>query len=400
MKDLFEYLKKSNVIVTVLILLFCSVTYALRENVEFQEQTIEYINLAAIGILMVMVYTAVRKRFIRWSYIVCVLLMIFVFNRFYDKTSFEKIFPFNRQFFFVAVGIVSIIAIFYPFIKDFLQKIKSPLERWVEHREGVEKQGQHSRRRKRAFGKYKNSTEMADEASGDGGVHGSDEAESKRHEKNSIVNIALFFLVLMTLIIVSGFLLFVVSSTQVSSVIEKMTSENMLTVILSFIVSFLLIVFFVGIIVSLLIKWVRIIIDIIKERRKGETYFILAICLFIISQYIFSVYPHSTDDVADILINGELFTFPLILCILIPVFLIFAENIASYSQSNDRIKKEWKICKDKAIDIASGIILSLLNFIQFVTSDYLRDIIELTEEGDFKEKNDSETKSTKSENVS
>ena len=83
---------------------------------------------------------------------------------------------------------------------------------------------------------------------------------------------------------------------------------------------------------------------------------------------------------ADLLVNVKLFTFPLILSVLIPVFLIFAENIVTFLKQNEDARDVLDTCKDKTIKIAENIVDALLTFVEFVTSDYLKTMIDLTKE--------------------
>lgn len=73
-----------------------------------------------------------------------------------------------------------------------------------------------------------------------------------------------------------------------------------------------------------------------------------------------------------------MFTFPLVLSILIPIFIIFAENIIEFTTSNKRIKKALKKCGKQTIRISKGIVQSLLDFIELATKDFLSLVIEIT----------------------
>lgn len=141
-------------------------------------------------------------------------------------------------------------------------------------------------------------------------------------------------------------------------------------------------VFVVGMTVSLVIKWFQIICEIIMKQNKGNFYFLYAIGLFLVSQYIYTNYQITTDDFADILLTGKLFTFPLILSVIIPMFLVFTENIITFTKENQQVKDILNKFVDKTLGIVKGSFNALLLFIEFVTKDYLTTLIDLTSNDD------------------
>lgn len=394
---------KNNIISIIVTGIFCSVIYILRENIEFRKVTVNYINLAAICLLLWMVYNAARK-YTRWRYIVCLLLAIFVFNRFYDEEVFLHVFHFDLINFVTAVGMIGLLVIFYPFIKRFFVwsaiKISALFEKWVEHREMEEEEHKKRIKERSVKNKKKNNTKIKgkEPRGSDGTFHDLDEelqgkkesAEIKINESKSpnriagIISVVLFIAVLAVL---SG-ILFWSSSSQIANIMEKATSSNWMNVILSLAVIILLMVFEAGIIVSLLIKWGQIIIGIAQNQQKREMYFVFACGLFLISQHIFTNYSFTTDDLANLLLDGKLFTFPLVLSILIPVFIIFAENIINFATNNRKIKKALKKCGKQTIRIAKGIIQSLLDFIELVTKDFLSMVLEIAKEDELDDEDD------------
>lgn len=414
MKKFFDYLKKNNITITLLIIFLCSITFLIAENVEFQSHFITYINLMAYGVLAVIFFYATRKHHIRWSVIICIFLLIFIFNRYYDESVFLNTFHFRLLYFFVVLAAIVVFAILYPFIKEMFMRLSDYLGEWTKYKSAKDEQ-----RRKELEKRYKNRKEKRAESRNakeqfnsklrgmddTGKSHDIGEIEKSKElvredvlEKNQLYennlqkhqlsndNIQshpiLFTLVFIALLVSSVALLFVFYFVNASNFFINITSRNLPTVILSFVITFMMLVFVVGMIVSLFFKWTQIIIGIIKKQHKGEMYFVFACCLFLFSQYIFNNYSYTTDDFANLLLGGNLFTFPLILSILVPIFLIFAENIISFSTNNPEIVDALNDCTKQTIKIARGIIKSLLTFIEFVTSDYLSSIIELTKEND------------------
>ena len=376
MKDFFNYLKSHNILVTISIIMLCSITYLIRKNIDFTTQSITYINLTIIGVLVVVLFNAVRKHYILWRYIVCLLSLLFVFNGYYDEKIFFKTFHFKLLYFWIGISLVAIIAVFYPYINKFITQVLDFLNEWGRQ---AEKKDEHYMQ------KYQKRNNIGDDFVG----NESDISENKEYKGNALgkpeqgnkdTHAILYAVIFILQLILPIILIFVSSSSTFSYIIEKIDSKNFPTIILSFIEIVILLVFATGLIVSLFIKWYQIIRGIVTNQQEGEKYFILACSLFLISQYILKNHPYTTDDFANILLDGKLFTFPLSLLILIPIFLIFAENIKSFTKKNELIDKTIKNCANRTIKIATNIIDSLLTFIEFVTSDYLSSIIDITKE--------------------
>lgn len=400
MKKFWSYLKNSNIIATVLIITFCSALFILRENVVLKEQTVAFCNLMGTGILIVLLFNSVRNGYLKKSYLFFILAGLFSFNRFYDKTVFLKLFKFEIRYFYFGAAIVFTVVILYPLLKKIFyrigNKISNLLDGWTEDRieekakvqKGLDEKSRKYEEKQRLLrtrrkllvetgGSVKEKVEEEGEIQEEGNEKVRPKGESRIH---TVMTIVVCFL-----LIGIAILLFAASSSQNSKIVENITSENLLTVILSIAVTIMLIVFIAGIIASLFIKWIQIITDIITRQQKGELYFLYVCGLVLVSQYIFANYSYSMDDIADLLLSGKLFTFPLILSIIIPIFLIFAENIVSFTKNNEVLKNILKECTNETMEIAKGIVESLLAFIKFVTSDFLTTIIKLSEDNEIDE---------------
>lgn len=75
------------------------------------------------------------------------------------------------------------------------------------------------------------------------------------------------------------------------------------------------------------------------------------------------------------------------------MFLVFTENIIIFTRGNEHIKKILDDSVKRTIDIVKGVFDALFLFVQFVTSDYLTAIMDLTKEDDY----NSENKNTSSQ---
>ena len=411
MKDFLKYLKDNRVLVTAFQIILCSIIYWFRENRYITPQTIVYINLIAAFVLVLLFYQASRKNHIRWSYILCVLSTLFIFNRLYDKTVFIAMFHFEQTYFFVAFGVISVFVVTYPYLKRFVKSFNAVLSKFLgswandqakqdeQHQQEAKKRQQKAEQKRAAqqsatkfdsttgTSKTAVDTEMTENTSG-GTTEGA-ESRGKSSDKNrrqvekDSVNQPANVITLLSLLAIMGVLLAPAFFNKGSDLVARITSENLLTVVLSLAATIMLLVFLSGLIVSLVAKWIQIVIDIKNNRSKGGVYFLYACGLFLVSQYIYTHYSPTLDDSANLLLDGRLFTFPLVLSILFPLFLIFTENLVMLFSSVT--KKEESIlgnCTNHMIEIVKNILNSLFVFIEFVTSDFLSTIIELAEEND------------------
>lgn len=381
MKVSIQYLKNHNVFVTFLIIILCSITYLIRKNIDFTTQSITYINLTIISVFIVVLYNAVRRHYIVWRYVVCLFMLFFVFNRYYDDKIFFKTFHFKLLYFWIGVSLVVIIAIFYPYLNKFFIQIVEFFNEWGRQIEKTDEDYLPEYQKRNNLGGIfmGNESDIAENRK----YNGNTVEKPDKGYKNTITILYLFIFIIQ--LILPIVLFFVSSSSAFIEIMKKINSKNFPTIILSFIEIIILLVFATGLIVSLFTKWCQIIHGIVMNQQKGEKYFVLACSLLLVSQYILKNHPYSTDDFANLLLDGKLFTFPLILLILIPIFLIFAENIKAFTKRNELIENTIKNCANRTIEIGTSIIDSLLTFIEFVTSDFLSSIIDITkedEEGD------------------
>jgi len=420
MKKFLVFLKKNHIAEICINIFFSLIIYIIRDRYEFKPQTIAVINFLTVSALAMIFFYAVRNHYIRWHFILCVLSLFFVFNRFYEKDTFQKTFHFELFRFWIILGSATIFIIIYPVLKGIALRISNLFGKWTKRRGGENEQYKGkiiNRRYGIRYGTRRTSRRsmenvMSEQQEGyqeeykkaenaditlenpdelmqtESGAEG-DTKKSMLTRGNIHIYTILIIIYFVSFIGIVFAWIFFWPPGKASNITNNLTSKNLPTAVLSIAMLIRFLVFIAGITISLLIKWIQIIAEVINNQRKGEMYFVYACALFLGSQYIFSNYSYTTDDLADLLLDGKLFTFPLILSVLIPVFLIFAENIVSFSKKNKLVEKALKKCAKKTIKIARSIVEALLTFIEFVTSDYLTTIIELTKEDDSNsEKND------------
>ena len=303
-----------------------------------------------------------------------------------------------------------ILVVIYPYLKRFAKFfigiLSKSLGSWANHQTKQDEQYRQKAKEREQKAAQRHTTQRsatsktvvegetpgsasAETAEGLGSQMGSDDKSpyqiepdniSSNNQQSSLPSVVI---TLVSLLAVTGVLLVPALFSGQLDFFANITSENLLSTILSLAATMMLLIFLSGLIVSLIAKWIQIVIDIKNNRSKGGVYFLYACGLFLVSQYIYTHYSLTLDDSANLLLDGKLFTFPLVLSILFPLFLIFTENLIALFSSI--AKKENSIlgnCANQAVEIAKNIINSLLLFIKFVTSDFLGTIIDLAEEDD------------------
>ena len=119
------------------------------------------------------------------------------------------------------------------------------------------------------------------------------------------------------------------------------------------------------------------------ETKPGETAFpvkwliytvtIVLICIFWSKTQVFT-----TDDLADILTTGQIFIYPVAIAVITPVYFILVDWITNKNNWNFLLKSQKvKDIKTMLVDIPVDSIAALLNFLKFITSDFLESIQEL-----------------------
>lgn len=372
-RKIYSFIRDNNIIEMIVVIALCSCIFFLRENINLKPQTVVYVNLIGSGVFLYILFLASRHYAIRCYYVVCILSILFVFNRFYDEIYFEKVFHFQLIYFVGMLFLLMFFVIIFPVLRKNFKKSSAvsknnklvntiSKEDTIIFPEEIKKVSIEN-----------NERNIINEKSN---LDNNDTSSEKSKKLYSLLFIA-FTLVVFGLSI--GFIILITSSDNMK-IMKKITSENLLSVMTSFIALLILLFFTSGMLISLLVKWFQIIIGIIKNQHEGEIYFLFAFGLALISQFVFPNETYTGDDIADFFLEGKIFTFPLVLSILIPVFLIFAENIVSFTKNNKEIHSALIECEHQTIKIAKGIVKSLLNFIEFATSDYLGTLIDFTKD--------------------
>lgn len=417
LKKIWIYIVQNHIHLMAGIIFICSILYILQENDVIKPQTIIYLNFVLFGVLVVWIRNIMKELCTDKWVVIYILLILCVLNKLYDKVVFQKLFHFEQQI-FVVVGVV--VAAFFCFFPLIVKKIKGMYKKipaddikhvMTESDQNLEKQYE-ERCKQQEYGSYypagkkehqkswkrtrvkRNEYRIRRSRIPRGGSKNRKNELTIIAEKKSFWFFILSLLIVLPIVMTLGiFIMYTKSEIEIEEIVENFTLQNAINIMLSFAITFMMMVFVTGMVVALVVKWIQIIREMATKKSRGNFYLLYALGLFLLSQYIFTNYQLTTDDFADILLNGKLFTFPLILSIIIPMFLVFTENIIIFTRGNEHIKKILDDSVKRTIDIVKGVFDALFLFVQFVTSDYLTAIMDLTKEDDY----NSENKNTSSQ---
>jgi len=135
-------------------------------------------------------------------------------------------------------------------------------------------------------------------------------------------------------------------------------------------------IFIGAVAIGIILKLVQTVFDIMMNKDKKSYYLIYVGVFVLISFYFCEKYNYTIDNVANAIVKGKIFSFPLILVILLPVFLTFLDNFCKYIEETPHVKEEIVSMIHR---IASEIVISLLKYIKFITADFLSAIGEIVE---------------------
>ncbi len=100
--------------------------------------------------------------------------------------------------------------------------------------------------------------------------------------------------------------------------------------------------------------------------------------VFVICFFAYKLYPFELNDFAKVLSDGVIIIYPVMAAIFIPIITTVIDALNSTSISGFLNKDSTKKIKEKFGELALGTLEAILNYITFVTKDFLRSIQELS----------------------
>lgn len=123
-----------------------------------------------------------------------------------------------------------------------------------------------------------------------------------------------------------------------------------------------------------------------------------SVIVFIICVFLNKLYPFSMDDLAKYLYNGSFIIFPIMMAIFVPIITMIIDLLKSNTISNFLNSTKAEEIKNQFSELALGTLKAMLNYLTFVTKDFLLTIQELTID-EFKKTNELEAANNDGNNI-
>lgn len=179
---------------------------------------------------------------------------------------------------------------------------------------------------------------------------------------------------------------FAINLSNNNNLIELASKIVMLFLIDVIVLVFLIIMAFtVFVVVIQIIKsGHRMIEDLLKSIENKSTgtdhssIVFYSVIVFIICLFVNKLYPFKIDDLAELLYNGSFIIFPVMMAVFIPIITMIIDLLKSNTISNFLNSERAEEIKELFAGLALGTLKAILNYLTFVTKDFLLTIQELT----------------------
>lgn len=151
--------------------------------------------------------------------------------------------------------------------------------------------------------------------------------------------------------------------------------------ILVFILIILFVVFVV--IVQILKSSVRMLRDLqdsfySPEKTNHSSSVFYALIILTLAFFVYQVFPFNTEKFANLLNSGEIIIYPIMLAVLIPIIVIVTDILQTEEIKKLKGSETAQKIKNLIFKLASGTVEAILNYLAFVTKDFLQAIQELS----------------------
>lgn len=372
-RKILEYIHKSIWIKSIICFLICIVILAISENIKFSNQVLTFINLTAVGFMLLLIYVSIKEKEIPKGKFIFVFLMDFICNKFYDERVFYSVFHIPLVYFAVAAsGVVLTLILINPIanlITSWMDIVQE--DRDIKRQRNLKDKKKWLRGTERSesgsTGERMNSTE----ANQGGGKTTKEVFELNNKMPMNFWDKLLFVGIFILIIVVPCVVLFKLSTISLGEALQENKVSESIRIIISLVGFVILLIVIFASAIGMIIKLAYSLFDIVTKRNKKIEYFLVAGGFVILSTFLSKNYPFTLEDFYNKLSKGDIFSYPLVLVIILPIFLTFLENLGGYIRKHTEIKDDIvKLIED----IAKDTVISLLSFIKFITSDFLTSI--------------------------
>ena len=396
-----------------LVVAVCSIMYIIRENVQFSQNTIYYLNLILTGLFVMFAYMSAKNKKIYKPLIAADVVFLIIINHLFD-IPFSDIpgqLLSRRDWIPTALfGIGLIILIGYTFL-FVISRIDRVVQQTQENDpDSMDKDGEP------ALSEAGATNDAAGDGSQPRGYRNSDgqnshsgrivrnQAPREPKERKPENTITYFFVAIIafTIILAAGFVWVTVTQRQMLSYVDTRESiaEKINTIILLalYLVVFIILVFSVLMMVAHSVIMLKNSIKNHNSASSNNVYLLYITALAIVLIISTQSSAFTIDSVASLFVNGNIFAFPLLLIILIPALIFLIRSFIAAVEAAQHIPGENAAAqqnnpggvvindiRDAAFQIwsiASGIIKGLLNLLEFITTDFLASLLSVVEGDD------------------
>lgn len=396
---LFELINRNGWLPPMVSIIICVVAYWQLQNRELSSQLLNLINLFFLISEIFFAFRWIRKKQSTECWVYCVLMLTVIFNRLYEPDVFQNLF--HIPFSYAVIGVVGYgvlrVAGYYIFkiMKGAADIAKEAADGWIT-----------AENEKRAGGVAVKHDSQRDsfyqKRSGDKAENDKERGKSIERGNGHV----LIFLILISLvipivcgkIIITSLPLFIETYAKETEPSAIMSFINMGVAIFTTIVIVLIMwAAFLGLLIEIWFAGVHLWEDLkssFNDKNKMSSLtiklFVHTIIVGIICIYWYSNNSFEVDDFNDLLLNGRIFIYPIAIAVIMPVYLLLVNWITNPNNIKQLLEGEGEENEIKQLlkDISIGTITTLLNFIKFVTKDFLTAIQNLVWEDEEETKSD------------
>lgn len=377
---------------TIVGILFCFMFYLFRKSVVFSQSTLVVINII-LGVLgLVAIYQIIHEKIIPLTRIILLIAIAFIWNQLYIPEFFYQAFHIQLKTACIWCGGMCIaIFCFMKFYEQIIGIFKWVgdifFERIEDNKEKEMKRLQAQCEKNKIRQNRKTKLFSRKSQAGIRGIEGSEKNEEEQEvynddlqrelngEKRTSWGDRFLYLIISILLILGPAIISIkMWNNDGMLLLEKISGSGLINSMFSLICLSALGIFIWTVLIGIIIKLVKTIFNIVKD--KSSNYLFFAAGLLIISVYFLDQYNVTLDSLYDAIAKGDIFSYPLIIIVLLPIFLTFLESLHKYAETNKKKDKIVKLIHEIIIDIIS----SLLTMVKFVSSSYLISIINIVQE--------------------
>lgn len=382
-ENIIKILKKicNNIWFKTSILIFALISlYFIRENFEISRNTNIMLNLIFIGVFLVTFYQRLYIKKVSIIRFVIIVLVAFIINKFYDPDIFFN--TFNVKLVVIVCGI-GILILGYIVLSKVFNVVCTVMKENTQRRDGPSKEKNSDDKDGKEIGyngtnienecRYPQNTRKRGKIKTKTHIIKSDvamrnqETLSRKILSSNLFTICIFMIIFLFPVI---FIIFLFDQDLIKK-FEGIKVYNLINVGISLMGLLFLCIFMWTVVIGFLIKLIQTIFDIINRQNSQNSYLLNASAFLIVSLFITKQFDISLDKIIDELVQGNIFSFPLSLIILLPLFFTFLQNLEKLIIKDSRVKTE---ITEQLHSIIFSIIIALLNFIKFTTADFLTSI--------------------------